>query len=104
MGSIRKPHPFSHQMAELEAALHAVLVDIPAGTTFAITITEQDTDTDPGVFNIYTRSPEDRERLIIEMHFDLFTAEDEGESFVSYRLGPLMVSFIDTVQEGENNG
>jgi hypothetical protein len=85
-------HFFPNQRASIQAALQ-VLDELPQFFRWSLTITEADTWEDPSVLNVFTR-PGGARRTIGEI-LNLHEIVDEGETFTSYRVGPLLVSIVE---------
>lgn len=84
---------YTNQTAALRAA--AILVEaLPEGTTFGVEVTDADTRDDPGVLNIYTKSLEERDRVILRLGIQHAESTDKVANFISYRLGALLVSLV----------
>jgi hypothetical protein len=79
-----------------------IVEELPAGTTYAVTVTDEDSWDEPSALNIYLRSPADRAK--IKRLLRLPERPDEsGESFDSYRVGPIMVSLEDPEEEDDGS-
>lgn len=94
------PVYFPLQVKALRVA-QEVMGKLPPNAQFAVFITEGDSVSDPGVFNLYVES--DEERVQLEKLLELSEPVDSDEGFKSYERGPLLISIIDK-EEGEKNG
>lgn len=87
------------------AALHVaaqIVEELPPGTIFGITVTDDDDYESPSVFNIFAPASEwDRLKRLLLLRTDGPPA-DQGERFISFRIGPLMVSFQEPEEEKSN--
>ena len=86
---------YANQRLALVAAATFV-EDLPPGTIFGITVTDDDNEQAPSVLNIFAPKSEwDNLKSLLHLSNPI----DESESFTTYRFGPLEVS----IQEPEEN-
>jgi hypothetical protein len=86
-----------HQQAIMAA--HALVGLLPPQTVWAFTVTEADSWAEPPVFNIFV--PVGANMRGLAETLKLGKIIDEGETFLSYRSGALLVSII---EQEEHNG
>ena len=86
----------ANQRAALMAAAKLV-EELPPGTTFAVEVTDEDTLEEPSVLNIYLKPHQHFNHLASLLR--LGEPVDQTETFVSYRMGPLLVSLMEPEED-----
>jgi hypothetical protein len=85
------PYGYRQQQAEIMAAKQ-VIEELPLNTVWSLFVTDEDTPENPGVLNIFAV---ERAWPVLIDHLRLDRPVDEGETFKTFRVGPLLVSLIE---------
>lgn len=95
--------PFDLQTTSIQEASRVISL-LPSDSVWSLCATEDDDIESPTVLNIFIK-PTLRDRYIahfLSVGIGLGKASDVGESFISYRRGGLLISFIEEEEKHES--